>query len=268
MSFFHTNQSQPNSSAMPKWLFNLLGAVLFIVVEAGLLIVAFKRQSIAVQLLYFAALLPSLILHELSHGLIAYWFGDDTAKNAGRLTLNPIPSIDPVGTILLPAIMTVSGVGAFGWARPVPVNLAEIKSRDKRAMVSLVGPTTNIAIALICGLTYKFLAAPHLAAWETNSLAPISTPLFFVQPLWAQLILIAGFANIVVATFNLLPIPPLDGSALIERALGEKHLEAYYRFRSYSMIVVIVIVLLGRNLLSGLFNFEFNHWLSLVGFLG
>ncbi|NNN22192.1 MAG: site-2 protease family protein [Acidimicrobiales bacterium] len=253
---------------MPKWLFNLLGAILFIVVEAGLLIVAFKRQSVAVQLLYFAALLPSIILHELSHGVIAYWFGDNTAKDAGRLTLNPIPSIDPIGTVLLPAIMTVSGVGAFGWARPVPVNLTEIKSRDKRALVSLIGPMTNIGIALICGLIYKFLAAPNLTAWEISSLTSGSTSLFFVQPLWAQLILIAGFANIVLATFNLLPVPPLDGSALIERALGEKHLEAYYRFRSYSIVIVIVIVLLGRNLLSGLFNFEFNHWMSLIGFVG
>src|SRR3989442_8164733 len=95
-------------------------------------------------LILLAVLVPSVMLHEISHGAVALAFGDDTAKRAGRLTLNPIANIDPFGTIILPLILALSGAGMFGWAKPVPVNPARLRHpRQEALLVSLAGPPTN-----------------------------------------------------------------------------------------------------------------------------
>src|SRR3954447_27007803 len=107
-------------------------------------------------IVFFAMLFPSIILHEVSHGYVANLFGDDTAKRAGRLTLNPIAHIDPFGTVLLPLLLSLSGVGAFGYAKPVPVNVRKLRDpRQHSLYVSLAGPATNIAIAVVAAILLR-----------------------------------------------------------------------------------------------------------------
>src|SRR5919108_3133701 len=99
------------------------------------------------------ALVPSVILHEISHGVVALAFGDDTAKRAGRLTLNPIPHIDPFGSIILPAMLTITGFGAFGWAKPVPVNPANLRNpRREMLFVGLAGPISNFVLMILAAV--------------------------------------------------------------------------------------------------------------------
>ena len=98
------------------------------------------------EIIIFCVMVPSIILHEVSHGVVANWFGDDTAKRAGRLTLNPGPHIDPVGTLIVPALLSLGGVGFFGWAKPVPVNTGRLRSpRNQGVLVSLAGPVDQRA---------------------------------------------------------------------------------------------------------------------------
>ncbi len=107
-------------------------------------------------------LVPSIILHELSHGVVALALGDDTAKRAGRLTLNPVKHVDPVGTLLVPAILSLSGLGAYGWAKPVPVSTNRLRSpRNHTVVVSLVGPLTNFALAAVLGRGLRGHLAPR-----------------------------------------------------------------------------------------------------------
>ena len=108
--------------------------------------------------LVYLALVPSIILHEVSHGWVALAFGDDTAKRAGRLTLNPIPHIDALGTIILPGLLVLSGSAPFGWAKPVPVTPSRLRNpRQQSVLVSLVGPATNIALAVIAAAAFDAL---------------------------------------------------------------------------------------------------------------
>src|SRR5580693_6032850 len=104
------------------------------------------------ELIVFCVIVPSIILHEVSHGWVANAFGDDTAKRAGRLSLNPVVHVDPVGTLLVPALLALSTVGVFGWAKPVPVNVGRLRSpRNEGVLVSLAGPLTNAVLAGLFG---------------------------------------------------------------------------------------------------------------------
>lgn len=168
--------------------------------------------------------MPSIILHEVSHGVVANAFGDDTAKRAGRITLNPIRHVDPFGTLILPGLLALSGLPAFGWAKPVPVNLGKLrKPRQQALYVSLVGPLTNLVLAGLMALIIR-LWGNHLGG------------------LLGDLVFFAGFMNVVLALFNLLPIPPLDGSAILERFLPARWLPRYYVFRRYSLLVLLVMM--------------------------
>jgi len=152
-------------------------------------------------LFYLVILLMSVILHEVAHGYTALSLGDSTAKQAGRLTINPIPHIDPIGSVAVPLLLVLfSSPFLFGWAKPVPVN--PYNFRDKKygsAKVSFAGPGANLAIAIFFGLLLRFFGAP---------LAEISPALI---ELFGQIVLL----NLVLAIFNLLPIPPLDGSHVL-----------------------------------------------------
>src|SRR5205807_1943192 len=136
--------------------------------------------------------------------------GDDTAKRAGRLTLNPIAHIDPFGTVLLPLLLSLSGVGAFGYAKPVPVNVRKLRDpRQHSLYVSLAGPATNITIAVVAAILLRFdFRTDLLRAASATDLPLVPRVLFWL-----------GFVNVILAVFNLLPIPPLDGSAFVERIL-------------------------------------------------
>ncbi|MFL6242489.1 MAG: site-2 protease family protein, partial [Acidimicrobiia bacterium] len=108
------------------------------------------------RVVFFACLFLAIILHEISHGVVALFFGDDTAKRAGRLTLNPIPHIDPFGSIILPAMLTITGFGAFGWAKPVPVDPTKLRNpRRQMLYVGLAGPLSNFALMVVAAVAAR-----------------------------------------------------------------------------------------------------------------
>jgi len=209
-------------------------------------------------IIFFCCLVPTVVLHEISHGLVAYWCGDDTAKQAGRLSLNPIRHIDPIGTILLPILLIVTFGQAFGWARPVPVNVGRLRHpRNQAVLVGLAGPATNILIAVIVGLLCRFLASPaDLYYWRIGYYLPPSIGM--------QILFLLGEVNVIIAAFNLIPIPPLDGSAVLERLLPRSALPGYYRLRQLSMILVLILVFAAPGVLDTIFTHAINWWGNIV----
>jgi Zn-dependent proteases len=190
-------------------------------------------------------LLPSIIIaiifHEVAHGYVAYKLGDETPKEYGRLTLDPTKHIDLFGTILLPILLLISSNFriAFGWAKPVPINFYRFKNiRRDLILVSISGPITNIILAVIFSLIFKFLVVP----FPKISISYIS---IFVQ--YSVLI------NLILAIFNLIPIPPLDGSRILysiffkypQDALKNRSLELY---GSLILIVLLFFGIIGRVL--------------------
>lgn len=197
-------------------------------------------------LLFLVVLVPSVILHEVAHGVTALGFGDDTAKRAGRLTLNPLPHIDPFGTVILPALLAFTAGGAFGYAKPVPVNPSRMrKPRDHGLLVSLAGPATNIVLAV-------------LAAVALRAILPTASDMVL------DLVFRFGIINVVLAAFNLLPIPPLDGSAVVERLLPRHLLPGWRRLRQYAMPVLLLLVLLLPGALGRVFGVAQQVWLQLL----
>jgi Zn-dependent protease len=196
--------------------------------------------------LVLAVIVPSIILHEVAHGWTALRFGDDTAKRAGRLTLNPIRHIDPFGTVLLPAILAFTTGSAFGYAKPVPVVPARMRRpRDHGLLVSLAGPATNVILAV-------------LAAVVLRQVTP-ATNVAVIDIVWRF-----GVINAILAAFNLLPIPPLDGSALVERVLPRRYLPRWRQIRQYSMAILLVLVLLLPQVLGTVFGWAVDLWSLLL----
>jgi Zn-dependent protease len=187
-------------------------------------------------LILFGCLVVAIILHEISHGVVALAFGDDTAKRSGRLTLNPIPHIDPVGSIIIPALGALSGLPVIGWAKPVPVNPARLRHpRRDIVFVSLAGPATNFLLMAIAALLTRAELRSHGSflggAFDTGS-----------SSLLIEITFAFAVVNLLLGNFNLLPIPPLDGSALIERVLPQEWLPGWYRFRPYGILVLFLLI--------------------------
>lgn len=187
-------------------------------------------------------LLFSVILHEVMHGLVALWNGDHTAESAGRLTLNPIPHIDPIGTILLPFIFIVlpllTGVhpGFFiGWAKPVPINPLSFRDIKRGELfVSLAGIGANFGLAIIGAIGY------HLTSGMGNGLL---TGIFQFS---------VGI-NLMLGVFNLLPIPPLDGSKVLLALLPYEQARQYEKLSNYGFLLLILLLYLGiLNFILGL----------------
>jgi Zn-dependent protease len=205
--------------------------------------------------LIFAAVVPSIILHEVAHGAVANHFGDDTAKRAGRLTLNPVAHVDPFGTLLLPALLSLSGFGAFGYAKPVPVNVHRLRNpRRDTLLVSLAGPAVNIALAVAAGLVLRSRYAGALRS------------VFFIDqlPIVPRFLFWLGLMNALLAAFNLLPIPPLDGSALVERSLPREWWPAWLKLRQYGMGVLLLLLLVVPSLLQRILQPAQDLWLRLL----
>ncbi len=196
--------------------------------------------------LVLLVLVPSVVLHEVAHGAVALRFGDDTARRAGRLTLNPLAHIDPFGTVILPALLAFTTGAAFGYAKPVPVNRARMRRpRDHGLLVSLAGPATNVVLAVAAA------GALRLVARDAN-------------PFLVETLLRFGVINVILAAFNLLPIPPLDGSALVERLLPRRLLPRWHTVRQYSMPVLLLLVLLVPGALGRVFGVAQRLWLRLL----
>lgn len=185
-------------------------------------------------LVYFGCLVVAVILHEISHGVVALWFGDRTAKDAGRLTLNPVPHIDPVGSVVLPAMGALLGVPVIAWAKPVPVNPSRLHHpRRDMVFVSLAGPFTNFMLMAVAAYAAHVVYDPVTMPGRT----------VYDLPLGVQILYFFALVNLFLGIFNLLPIPPLDGSSLIERVLPHAWLPHWYRVRPYGMVLLFFLVL-------------------------
>lgn len=177
----------------------------------------------------------SVVLHELAHGLVAYWLGDDTAKEAGRLDLNPLKHIDPILSILVPMILFLIGAPVFGAAKPVPIDYNKLKWREwGMALVSLAGPFTNFLIALIA-----FLIG-HFTGWLYGD--------GVLEFIFLELI----FTNLGFMLFNLIPVPPLDGSRVLYAISPDKVREFLSMIEPYGFIIVYILILLFGDVFSKL----------------
>jgi Zn-dependent protease len=190
---------------------------------------------------FFAiALIPGVILHEVMHGAVANAFGDPTAREAGRLTLNPIRHVDPFGTIILPGLLlaasALGGTGiVFGYARPVPVNPARLRNpRNHMLLVALAGPFTNLVLA---GMAALVIQAVQPVGFRT-----------------AQLAVVWVLTNVVLFVFNMIPLPPLDGSELIAWALPRGPRAVYRRVSPYGFAILFVILFAFPTVLSGVMD--------------
>lgn len=213
-------------------------------VLVGLVVLALYgiRHSVGVTtLLIFAVVVPSIILHELAHGVVALAFGDDTARRAGRLTLNPIRHVDPIGTLVLPGVLALAGLGAFGYAKPVPIAPNRMRSpRNNSLIVSLAGPATNLVLAGASILALRYLR-PAGTAQAVN--AVVSYAGLGAVDVTDRLLYLLGFLNVTLAVFNLIPLPPLDGSAVVERLLPASAWPTWLKVRQYAMPVLLLVVL-------------------------
>ncbi|MFA4998750.1 MAG: site-2 protease family protein [Candidatus Paceibacterota bacterium] len=173
----------------------------------------------------------SIVIHEIAHGSVASSLGDSTAKDSGRLTLNPLKHIDPFGTIVLPALLLLFTFGRgpiFGWAKPVPVNPFNLRDQKWGMLkVSLAGPATNFLLAIIFGLLIRFIALPQ------------SLALLFG---------IISVYNFAWAIFNLIPIPPLDGSHILFTFLGSRFSDFRILLQRYSLFILLLFVFFGLDI--------------------
>jgi len=186
-------------------------------------------------LILFGCLVVAVILHELSHGVVALWLGDDTAKRAGRLTLNPIPHIDPFGSIILPAMGALAGLPIFGYAKPVPVDPRHLRHpRRDMIFVSLAGPTTNLLLMVAGALVAR-------ALYRNGGVLP-GTISQSTSDVLIEIAFYFALVNLLLGLFNLIPIPPLDGSALLERVLPASWLPVWYRFRPYGLLILLLLI--------------------------
>jgi Zn-dependent protease len=255
----NTGSSWGSGSRQPRRPLQINQRTLVIVVVAvGIIAFELARHKISrFEIIYFCTLVPSIILHEISHGVVALAFGDDTAKRAGRLTLNPVKHIDPVGTLLVPAVLSLSGLGAYGWAKPVPVATNRLRSpRNHTVIVSLVGPLTNFALAAILGVIFVAITPVGVRMAVAQG--------YYPPTLVEQIVFIAGLANIILGLFNCIPCPPLDGAAILERFIPVRHLDAYYRLQPALMFLPFILILFFRNQWSELIDHVFNWWSGLL----
>ena len=211
--------------------------------------------------LQLVVVLPAIAFHELAHGYVAYRLGDPTAKSRGRLTLNPLAHIDPIGSILVPLfLILVRSPYLFGWAKPVPVNPRYFRNPLQGMLyVAVAGPMTNVGLALVTAATGRLLllGIPNSLLFRPDSLTAL-----IVQVI---LFLLGSFViiNVVLAVFNLLPIPPLDGSRILTYFLPPDGRRIMLAMEQYGFIILVAILLLGG--LSGLFNLTSGVWKGLLG---
>lgn len=188
--------------------------------------------------------LPVLIaitFHEVSHGYVANKLGDPTARLMGRLTINPIAHIDPIGTILLPLMMIIftNGQFVFGYAKPVPINPMNFRNPKRDMAVSAAaGPITNVCLAILSLLILKFIVAPSSVLFPGDAAKAVFMPLTLM--LTSSIIF-----NVVLAAFNLIPIPPLDGGRVLIGFLPHKHAVSYSKIEPFGFIIVMVLIATG-----------------------
>ena len=209
-----------------------------------------KTLEIVIQIV---VLLFAVSFHESAHGFVAMKCGDNTARDLGRITMNPLKHLDPIGSLLFPAMLAFSGLPVFGWARPVPVSLRGVPHpRRANLLVSAAGPLSNLLLAVFFGAIFAAMGGREIPSKESS-----------LYPLW----LIVGLSvlvNVSLAIFNLLPIPPLDGFGVVESLLPPAALPAVIFLRRYGFIILVVAMFTG---VLGMFMRPVQHlvlqWLSL-----
>ncbi|MCM1225304.1 MAG: site-2 protease family protein [Lachnospiraceae bacterium] len=193
----------------------------------------FSWEGILNLVVILGVILFSMVLHELAHGVVAYWLGDDTAKDDGRLTLNPAKHIDLVMSILVPVLLYMSGGPIFGGAKPVPVDTRNLKfGAWGMALVAIAGPLTNFLIALV-----SFLIG-YWTGW-------LNMP-GIVGLIFTELVLV----NLGFGIFNLIPIPPLDGSRVLYALAPDVVREGMEKFEKIGLIVVMILVIVFPSVIS------------------
>lgn len=226
---------------------------------------------------YLLTLVYSVIIHEVSHGVVALWLGDMTAKAADRLNLNPLKHIDPFGSVILPILLVVSTGFAFGWAKPVPYNPYNLRNQKwGPTMVALAGPASNLILAGIAALIAKILPLTLLAKTDilgrfigvisgrgnfldrfsllADALSGSLAGIFF------GLLLLVIFWNIVLACFNLLPIPPLDGSKLLYALVPLRERTVFF-LEQYGFFLLIFVIFFFSAPISLFINFVLGLFL-------
>ena len=184
-------------------------------------------------------LLFAVTIHEVAHGYVAYKMGDHTAMLAGRLTLNPIKHLDPMGSLILPLFLKLTGSPViFGYAKPVPVNFANLREFRKGTIcVASAGVLTNMILAVISAALFQMLVAAQ-TSWAQSQLGLLAG--FLIQLLAYSVII-----NCVLALFNLIPIPPLDGSRIVAMLLPAALRTQYSRLERFGMIIIFVLLITG-----------------------
>lgn len=207
-------------------------------------------------LFQIAILIFSVVIHEVSHGYAALALGDRTAAYAGRLTLNPLKHLDPFGSVLLPLFTYFAGGVIFGWARPVPYNPYNLRNQKwGPAIVGVAGPAANIALAVVFGLLLRFF--PHFAgeapaAFLINFMGIAST---------------ITFLNLVLAVFNLIPIPPLDGSKLLFALLPYRWQNVQFFLERYGLFLFLIFIFFFSRLVTPMVLILFRFITGMFPFL-
>ena len=205
-------------------------------------------MNILLLLFILIIVVGSVILHELSHGLVAYWLGDRTAKDAGRLTFNPIKHIDPFMSIIVPVVLYMLGGPVFGGAKPVPINKYNLKWQEwGMALVAIAGPFTNLLIAFISFLIGHF----------TGSLYGVNGEL--PQFIMTELVLI----NLGFTIFNIIPIPPLDGSRVLYAISPDSVRNLLQSMEQYGLIIIYALIVILGQVFSGIMSGGINGLLNI-----
>ena len=195
---------------------------------------------------YVVILIMSIVIHEVSHGFMAEYFGDDTARDAGRLTLNPIPHLDLFGSILLPAVLLLAhSPFLFGWAKPVPYNPNNLSNRKWGTIaVAAAGVLANFFLAIIFGIIIRF--SPFLLPGSI-----LSANFYFIV---SSIVIV----NLALGIFNLVPIPPLDGSKIIFSFLPDRAFSFMIEYERYSLILLLVFIVFFSDYLYPILSFFFH----------
>jgi Zn-dependent protease len=203
-------------------------------------------------LIWFVALLFSLSFHEAAHAWTSEKFGDDTGRLQGRITLNPIPHIDPIGTVIFPLVSAITSIPLLGWAKPVETNPLLWRNKTKANIsVSAAGPISNFILAIISFIILAVLLLAGVFVFNDGFggniykvFAPAPNQSFYLEPIgrWLNIMLVL---NLSLGFFNLLPIPPLDGSHVLESLLPYQMAESFAQIRPYGMLILLVLMYIG-----------------------